>query len=270
MSDLSFIRPFLDALDIVDSQYANDLQEIQDAVIKASGTDQKPNEISYNMKVFKVVVVDDDKGDVNYMTVELPFESKSRWMKETEESIAIQGMSINPKTDQFGNNASGVALNWMYLPLDLKASMLEEKFKVALYDFAWFVNRANELIDGDVRAMDESEIQGFEWTFNKSMIANEEGKIDRANESVGKVSEKTRLENDPRVKDVEKEIQRMDAEREKLAPAASDSLGKIPLAIQQLALAQQRAFDTDQPDKAARLGAKIDSLLDQIKVNGAV
>jgi len=43
-----------------------------------------------------------------------------------------------------------------------------------------------------------------------------------------------------------------------------DSVGKIPPALQQLALARQRAFDTGDNDTAASIGAKINELLDQI------
>lgn len=43
-----------------------------------------------------------------------------------------------------------------------------------------------------------------------------------------------------------------------------DSVGKIPPALQQLALARQRAFDTGDNDTAASIGAKINELLDQV------
>ena len=218
LSDLNFIKSFIDALDLVDSQFANDLIEIQEAIVKASGTDDKPSEIAYNMKVFKVVVTKDEKSDIQYLTVEIPFEARQSWMDDVRTEIAIQGMSLDMTQDKFGQNPSGVAWKWMYLPLDLKASMLEEKFKVGLYAFAWFVNEAIKFI-AELSAMDDDEIRKFSWKFNKSMIANEDEKIKQSNESVGRVSEQTRLENDPRVDDVAEEITRMDEERGKVNPA---------------------------------------------------
>jgi hypothetical protein len=47
-------------------------------------------------------------------------------------------------------------------------------------------------------------------------------------------------------------------------PAQSDSVGKIPLALQQLALARQRAFETNDNVLAGQIGSKISELLDQI------
>ena len=117
-------------------------------------------------------------------------------------------------------------MKWMYLPLDLKASMLEEKFKVSLYQFAWFVNEAIKLVETrGLSVMDEEDIRKFSWSFNKSMIANEDEKIKQANDSVGKVSEKTRLENDPRVDDVDEEMKAMDGERGKVNPVPVPSNG---------------------------------------------
>ena len=141
-------------------------------------------------------------------------------MDEVRSEIAVQGMSLDMTHDKFGQNPSGVALKWMYLPLDLKASMLEEKFKVSLYEFAWFVNEAIKIIETrGLSAMDDEDIRKFTWSFNKSMISNEDKKIEQSNDSVGKISEKTRLENDPRVDDVAEEMTAMDAERGKVSPA---------------------------------------------------
>jgi hypothetical protein len=48
-----------------------------------------------------------------------------------------------------------------------------------------------------------------------------------------------------------------------------EDIGKIPLAIQQLALAKQRAIDTGNIDEATKIATTIDSLLSKISKNGA-
>lgn len=48
------------------------------------------------------------------------------------------------------------------------------------------------------------------------------------------------------------------------AQQASDNLGKLPLGIQQLALARQRAVDVGDKSLAAQLGSTIDGLLSKI------
>ncbi len=218
LSDLTFIREFIDALDMVDSEYANDLIDLQEAVVKATGTDNTPAEVARIMKLFKVVITTDPESDVGYMTMELPFEARAQWIKDAEQSIAVHGMAVDSKVDKLGNNPSGVALKFMYMSLDLKASMMQRKFNTALFEVVWFMNEAVRLLPDRGTPITDDEIKDFKFVFTKTMIANEKEKIELANESVGKVSEQTRLGEDPRVENVDEEIERMDEEREKIAP----------------------------------------------------
>lgn len=219
LSDLWFIREFIDALDMVDSEFANDLIDLQEAIVKAEGVDNKPAELARDMKLFKVIVSSDPQSDVGYMTMELPFEARAQWIKDAEQSIAVHGMAVDSKVDKLGNNPSGVALKFMYMSLDLKANMMQRKFTTALFETVWFFNEAVKLLPDRGQPITDDEIKGFTFVFTKTMIANEKEKIELANESVGKVSEQTRLGEDPRVEDVDEEIKRMDEEREKISPA---------------------------------------------------
>lgn len=229
LSDLCFIRAFVDTLDRINSKFGNDLEDFQEALVKATGTSEDAAELMYNLRFHKAATTPDPNADIDFLTLDMPFEAKKQYVNDLEESIATHGMGINPKTDEFGNDPSGAALRWLYLPLDLKTSPQEEKFKAALYQVAWFANKAGQLMRGkNPLVSDEKELQRFSFVFNKSMIANEDKKIEQANNSVDKISERTRLENDPRVEDVEKEMELMEEERKKKAKEAKANAPEVP------------------------------------------
>ncbi len=199
-SDLVPIKPFLDVLDMVDSQFANDLEELQDAILKATGTDSKPAELAYNIKFFKVAATSESDANLDWMTLDLPFEAKSKWIRETEESIAAHGMSIFSKADSFGNDPSGVALTWLYTPLDIKASMQHTQFVESLHKTAWFFEKALNLIGkGGSAAPDEDVLDELLFDADKTIITNVDKKVELSNASFGKLPDKIRLRHDPRV-----------------------------------------------------------------------
>ena len=212
ISDLRFVKASIDALDNVDSEFANDLEDLQEALLKAMGVSDDPSTIRRNYKDFKVVTTADKDGDFGFLTMDIPHEAKINFMRNTEENIATFGMGINPKTDRFGGNPSGIALKWLYSALDLKASMLEMQLIFALYELFFFVNKYFELTKKAVA----KNVEEFGFKFVKTFIANEVEASTLANGSVGKISEETRLENDPRVKDVKAEIEALKKDRKEL------------------------------------------------------
>jgi SPP1 family phage portal protein len=258
ISDLRFIKTLIDAYDMQDSILANDLEDIQEAIIKAIGLSDTPSEIRRNYKMFKVISTgaNAEDVDIDYMSLDIPYEAKMAWMKNAEENINVFGQSIDAKTDVFGQNPSGVALNWLYLPLDLKAGLLQRKLEFALYELMWFVTTYKEIL-GQKRV---ENVEEFKFTFNKNMIANHKEQIELSNQSGVKLSQRTLLEQDPRVDDVDDEFARLLEQ----GNTGDDELGKLPLAIQQLALAKQRAVDTGQTEEANAIAQKIRDLISRI------
>jgi len=211
--DLRFVKALIDAYDLQNSKFANDLEDLQEAVIKSMGTADKPSEIRYNLFMYKVWASSATKqeSDLDKLEIQIPYEAKKEWMDRAEKMIATFGMSINPDTDTFGQNPSGVALNWLYLPLDLKVNLLQRKMETSLYELLGFVSDYFTIIGEDV----VDDVEEFKFTFNKNMIANNREQIELANDSVGKISEETRLEHDPRVEDVAEEIRKMEEDKQK-------------------------------------------------------
>lgn len=208
-SDLEPIKTMIDAYDRSQSVLSNNLEDIQEAMMHVSGCNEEPSKIRANMRKFKVAVSEDSEGKITFHTIQIPTEARQFEMKNLEEDIFAFGMGINPKTDKFGGDPSGIALQWLYMPLDLKAYLLEVRLKSALSKLMWFACKYIELTAG--KAPDP---KGFKFTFTKTMISNETEKIDNFVKAKGSISDETALENMPWVEDVQEEIEKIKADEE--------------------------------------------------------
>jgi len=228
VSDLHFIKNLIDAYDMQLSVFSNDLEEIKAAIIKAIGTNDNPDSIRDNINRFGVVTLEagisgDAKQDIDFLAMPIPHEAKDALLRKLEENISGTGMALQFDVDNFGSSPTGVALKWLYLPLDLKAGLLEVKLRKSLHEMFWFVNKFFEISKD--KPIKEDDLVKFEFVFDKSMITNEQEAITTANASIGAVSEETRLVNDPRVDDVDAEMERMATERKERQEAAVAAFG---------------------------------------------
>lgn len=207
-TDLRFNKSLIDDYDKGASIFSNNLEDIQEAIITATGSGVDPEELRQKLREFKVIVTGDVDSNINNLTTEIPYEARMAHLKNLEDNIYAFGMAINPKADELGNDPSGVALEKQYRPLDLKAGMLERKLEKALYELFWFVSQSQK-----IRGKSEIDSSEFKFTFNKSMITNEKDLVETlVNDTT--ISDKTKRENDPFVKDEAEEKKRLDEERE--------------------------------------------------------
>lgn len=207
-TDLRFIKSLIDDYDRGASDFSNNLEDIQEAIITATGCNIDPAELRDKLRQFKVIVANEVESKIDKLTIEIPYEARMAQLKNNEENIHTFGMSINPKTDEFGNDPSGVALQWLYMPLDLKAGMLERKLEKALYELFWFVGEYRRLTQKK-----NDDISKFSFTFNKTMIANRTEQINNAVVSKGFTSDETALSMHPEVDDVEVEMEKIEEDR---------------------------------------------------------
>ena len=210
-SDLHFIKSLVDAYDKQVSLSANDLEDLQEAILIAVGTSDEPADIRDNVMKFKVIVLPEGEGSsLTALTVDIPTEAKRELLDRLENNIAAFGMATNHDTEIFGNNPSGVALKALFIPLDLKAGMLERKLIDVFYRIFWFVNRFFEMTKE--KPLSEGDLLKFQFVLNKFMITNEKERVEMVVASEEIISQKTYLANHPWVEDVEKEIIEIEAE----------------------------------------------------------
>lgn len=202
--DLKNIKPLIDTYCKVFSGFVNDLEDIQEIIFVLTnygGADLC--EFLQDMKNYKAIKIDNDgSGDssgVSTLTIELPVEAREKLMTVTRKCIFEQGMGIDPDPQNFGNS-SGVALNFLYSLLELKAGLLETEFRPS---FGRFIRCVCRLLNLPIK--DDTIIQ----TWTRTSVRNDQETAQIAAQSKGIVSDKTIVRNHPWVEDPEKEMQQL-------------------------------------------------------------
>lgn len=207
--DLRFTKTLIDDYDLNASDFSNNLSDIQELIWILKGYEGTSlDEFMQNLKTKKAITVSDEPGaGASTESAEIPKDARDSHLSRLEDDIFLFGMSVNMKTDKFGNSPSGIALKFMYAMLDLNANILIRKMKGSLREFIYFVTVFINLKDGT-----QYDYQTVKSTFNKSMIMNTAEGIENAQNSKGIISDETILENHPWVDDAREEKKRMEAE----------------------------------------------------------
>ena len=202
--DLQPVKPFIDAYDIVNSDFVNNLEDFQDIYWILKGYQgENVSKFLEQVKRYKALKVAAD-GEAKAESVDIPHEAREKAKQGLERDIFTFGMGVNP--NQVGDgNLTNVVIKSRYSNLDLKADQFEDEVREALYSLIYFVNRYRE-----TQGLEPIDVDGF--VFDRSMIMNEAEMLQANVQQRGTVSEDTRLRNHPWVSDPQTEKEKMEAE----------------------------------------------------------
>ncbi|WP_129600453.1 phage portal protein [Anaerophilus nitritogenes] len=219
-SDLKYYKELIDEYDLNISDLANNLAELQELIMVLKGYEGTDlAEFTENIRFYKTIQTSGEEGSgVDKLELNIPVEAKKEMTDRLEENIFLFGQGVNMKTDKFGNSPSGVALKFLYSALDLKASIMERKFRKAIKRLLWFVTEYINIIDNTNYNSTDVQV-----TFRKTMITNDLENVDIAQKSVGIISDETIVSNHPWVEDVSGEIEKLKNQKEE----EFNSFGKI-------------------------------------------
>jgi SPP1 family phage portal protein len=222
VSDLVFYKALIDAYDLMRSDIANTLEDIQSIIYALKGYEgQSLGEFMSNLKRYKAISLSDEPGSgVDTIRAEVPVEATEAHLNRLREEIYAFGQGVNSSPDKFGNAPTGVAIKNLYSLLDMKASVLERKFSKGLEKFIWFVC---EYLS--ISGKGDFDYKDITFTFNKTIMVNETELLDNLTKSGASIE--TKLEHDPFVTDVDKELKRLEKERELELDAYNSQLGKV-------------------------------------------
>ena len=145
------------------------------------------------------------------LTIELPVEARKELLLTTRKCIFEQGQGIDPDPQNFGNS-SGVALNFLYSLLELKAGLQETEFKLG---FGRFLRCVCRLLALPIK--DDTIIQI--WT--RTSVKNDLELSQIAQQSRAVISDETIVEHHPWVEDSSKEMERLKKQDE-------ENMGDLP------------------------------------------
>lgn len=206
-TDLDPIKAFIDIYDIINSDFANNLDDFQDIYwILENFGGQNLEEFITQVKQYKAIKVGEG-GSARPETIQIPVEARKTMLDMTEDNIYKFGFGFNPNKTGDGN-ITNVVIRSRYEPLNLKANDFEQEIREGVYQLLDFLNQYYIITNQPQFNPYDVDIK-----FDRSMIVNELEMATLANESMGFLSEETRLANDPRVSDAEEEIERMNNEK---------------------------------------------------------
>lgn len=200
-TDLENIKSLIDIYDTTYSGFANDLQDIQEVILTLSGyggTDL--TQFMSDLKKYKVIKLDDPAGGagVDTLSIEIPVQAREKMLEMTRRAIFEEGQGVDPTRMDF-SNASGVALQFMYSLLELKAGLTETEFRGGFDKLAKAILRYYGVLCESV---------GQVWT--RSAIRNDRELAEIASDSEGLLSRKTILSRHPWVEDVADEMRNIE------------------------------------------------------------
>jgi SPP1 family phage portal protein len=210
LSDLKKIKPQIDVYDVLNSDWANNLQELQEAILVLINRGaQDYEDFLKDLKKYKIIDIDDSSelGGASWLTLELPFESKDKFMEKLLESIYEDAQAVN--TIKFGDgNITNIFIKSQYSDLDLKALKFEKMLTKFIKNYCEFYN-----IYAQMKNYKKIDINKLKITYNHKMIFNEVEKVENVQKSDGIISEKTNVKNHPWVTDVDDELLEIEKDR---------------------------------------------------------
>jgi len=204
--DLQPVKRFIDAYDIVNSDFINNLEDFQDVYWILKGYDgENLNEFLQQVKRYKSLKVAED-GDARAETIDIPHEARKEAKEGLRRDIFKFGQGFDP--DKVGDgNVTNVVIKSRFASLDLKADQFEDEIKETIKKLVYFVNEYRE-------QQGEQPIELNKINFDRAMMINEVELLEANAQQKGNVSEDTRLANHPWVNDQEEEQAKMDEDRE--------------------------------------------------------
>lgn len=198
LSDLYNIKQLIDTYDIISSDFANNIDDMQDAYFTLKGyTGDGRNlaEFMRQLKLYKAVPVGDD-GDVSSHQLEIPTEARKVFLERIEKDIYKFAMAVDLSTFN-GGSITNVYIKAMFADLDLKTNQFESEVRK-------FIKRLVEFINDD---------QGTSYTYDcnffRETIMNGGEVVDNLVKLSGIISNKTIRELQPYDIDVEEEEKRI-------------------------------------------------------------
>lgn len=212
---LKKVKSLQDGINVMLSDFANNMQEDARNTILVlrnyGGADL--GEFRYNLATYGAVKVCDNgesKGGVDTLQIEVNADNYKSILELFKKALIENGMGYDAKDDRLSGAPNQMNIQSMYNDIDLDANDMETELQAAFEDILWFVNAylANA-------GKGDFSNEKMEIIFNRDMMMDEGQIIANIKNSVGILSLKTLLEQNPWIDDADKELARIEEEKRK-------------------------------------------------------
>lgn len=206
------IKPLQDALNMLRSQYIDNMQEDSRNTILViknyDGTDL--GEFRRNLAQYgavKVTSIDGSEGGIDTLKLEIDSSSFNAVCNMLKDAIIENARGYDARDSRLMNNPNQMNIQSMYSDIDLDANGIETEFHYSLQRLLWFINTHIYNTEG----IDYSG-ERVEFIFNRDMLINESESISNCAASKGIISDESIIAQHPWVMDTKKELKRLEEE----------------------------------------------------------
>ena len=209
VNDLEAIKPDIDLYDVVKSDFGNNIDRFQDALLVVKNYSAESYEVFLdNLKKHGVIEIDED-GDIKWLTVEIPIEARKVFLEIIRDDIFEFGQAVDTRRVA-DRNTTNVVIKSRYADLDLKADDLEAETTTTIKDIYWFINKYLE-----ITGQKQDDLKQIDIVYNRNIIFNESETIDSMLKSKGIISDNTVISRHPWVDDLEEELKNVAKDEKK-------------------------------------------------------
>lgn len=189
---LDQVKSIIDNIEMQASVNADLLADIPKFiyVLKGYGGEELDKFLS-QLNLYKVIKIREGGGGVDKLQADIKTESVEAEISRNRKMLYEASRAIDTQDENLGN-ASGQALKWRYLSLDLDANDFENELQASIRLFMWFV--ANDIKNKTGHDLD---MEKFRYVFNRDTITNESEAIQDARNSIGILDARTIREQHP-------------------------------------------------------------------------
>ena len=223
-SDFEKVIDLIDALDKVVSDTANDFEMFTNAIMVIQGVELDEETFSKLKQMRLMNLVSDDGVDtkVEYLYKDIPDQALENYKNRLVEDIHKFASVPNMSDKEFGNNLSGVSIQFKLSSLEFKCATKEAYFRKGLLRRIELMCNLQGLL-GKVKDTKDI-IKNVDIRFTRNVINNTNEIIQQAIQLSSLVSKETVLENlQGLIPSVDEELDRLDEEREANISFMSDT-----------------------------------------------
>ena len=204
--DYEPVLTLIDAYDKIQSDTANDFEELTDSFLSVSGVTLEPEQ-ALKLKEMKVFNFPDANGKVEFVTKNVNDSALENFKTRLDKDIHKNSYTPNMSDENFVGNSSGVSMAYKLQGLEFLTGVKEQKFKKGLL-------RRVELLSNvlSIRANQQMDFTNVEFIFTRNNPKNLVEIVEMATDLTGIISNETQLDLLPMV-DKDQELKRLEQEK---------------------------------------------------------
>ncbi len=210
---INMVKSLQDGINVILSNFQDNMQEDprNTIMVLVNYGGENLGEFRENLATYGAVKINTEDGvagDVKTIQVDVNAENYKVILNLFKEAIIENAMSYNAKDDKLSSNPNQMNIKSMYSDIELDANSMELEYQASVEKLLWFIN--NHFSNTKVGDFQDERVDVI---FNRDMMMNESSVIEDIQKSVGILSKKTLVEQHPYVKDITRELERLEQEK---------------------------------------------------------